>query len=87
MLAASALALAACKGSIISTDRTRLTAADSSITGPCARPVRLPERKLSQADVEKYWSRDRANLVRCAGEKAEVVRYYDDLFRRIGKDR
>lgn len=87
MLVASALALAACSGSIVSTDGTKLTAADSSVTGPCARPVKLPNRDLSQADVERYWSRDRANLVRCAGEKAEVVRYYDDLFKRVGKDR
>lgn len=49
--------------------------------------MKLPEREMSQADVERYWSRDRANLVKCAGEKAEIVRYYDDLFKRIGKDR
>lgn len=87
MLAASALVLTACAGSTKFTDGVTLTAADASITGPCNRPVKLPNRDLSQADVEKYWSRDRANLVRCAGEKAEVVKYYDDLFKRVGKDK
>ena len=47
--------------------------------------MRLPERELTQVDIERYWRIDRAALVRCAGEKAELVRYYDDLFRRIGK--
>jgi hypothetical protein len=49
--------------------------------------VKLPNRELSQADVERYWSRDRANLVKCAGEKAEVVGYYDNLFARLAKKR
>lgn len=87
MLIVSALVLTACAGSTKYTDGPTLTGADSSITGPCNRPVKLPNRALSQADVEKYWSRDRANLVKCAGEKAEVVRYYDDLFKRVGKDK
>jgi len=83
MLIACALALTGCGGSTAS--GIRLTAADAALTQPCRQPVRLPERELTQVDIERYWRIDRAALVRCAGEKAELVRYYDDLFRRIGK--
>jgi len=47
--------------------------------------VRLPEREPTQVDIERYWRIDRAALVRCSGEKPELGRSYDDLFRRIGK--
>src|SRR5262245_23316821 len=83
-LIVSVLALTACKGSIKYTE-TNLTAADAALSAPCNRPVKLPARALTQADVESYWARDRISLVRCAGEKAELVRYYDDLFKRIAK--
>lgn len=52
---------------------------------PCARPVRLPKRDLTQAEAERSWSVDRVSLLRCGAEKAEFVRYYDDLIRRVGK--
>lgn len=39
-----------------------------SLTSPCAAPVALPERALTQVEVETGWGRDRAALRTC-GEK------------------
>jgi hypothetical protein len=83
MLLTALSALTACGGSTVSTKGLSLSRADTAITKPCRGPVLLPERLLNQADVERYWSIDRARLVRCKGEKQEVVRYYDTLFARL----
>ena len=85
MLLIVPLALTACGGSTVSTKGLSLARADSAIARPCQGPVLLPGRVLTQADVERYWSIDRARLVRCKGEKQEVVRYYDTLFTRLAK--
>jgi zona occludens toxin (predicted ATPase) len=47
-----------------------LTACGGSISGspavaPCAAPVDLPERALSDRDVEVLWGRDRSALREC----------------------
>lgn len=62
-----------------------LTTADAAITQPCRRPVAIPDRAITQAEAERYWRVDRASLVRCGAEKREVVRYYENLFKRINK--
>ncbi|KFI27241.1 hypothetical protein CG51_10705 [Haematobacter missouriensis] len=36
-----------------------------SLLVPCDRPVSLPDRALSDREVEVYWGRDRAALVAC----------------------
>ena len=36
-----------------------------SLLIPCERPVSLPDRALSDRDVELLWGRDRAALVAC----------------------
>ena len=62
LLCLSALALTGCVGSTAYID-----GAD-----PCDRPVRLPERWLSDQDVELYWSKDRKALLDC-GAKVEAL--------------
>ena len=57
-LCLSALALAGCGGSTASVD-----SAD-----PCAAPVLIPERWLSDREVEVLWSRDRHELLDCGGK-------------------
>lgn len=54
----SALALAGCGGSTASVE-----SAD-----PCAAPVLIPERWLSDQEVELLWSRDRHALLDCGGK-------------------
>jgi hypothetical protein len=39
-----------------------------SLTAPCRLPVQLPERSLTQAEVEILWGQDRDALRRCAGQ-------------------
>lgn len=43
-----------------------LTAPDSALTNLCQLPVDLGTVALTQEQIEKMWSTDRANLVRCA---------------------
>ena len=58
----AALALNACAAST-----TSVKNAD-----PCAEPVLLPERWLSDQEVELLWARDRRALLDCGG-KVEVL--------------
>ena len=51
--------LAGCAGSTPSAD------APPSLLVPCDRPVILPDRALSDREVELLWGRDRAALVAC----------------------
>lgn len=32
----------------------------------CEQPVLLPEKELTQKEVEVYWSQDRFNLIKCS---------------------
>jgi hypothetical protein len=44
-----------------------------SLTRPCARPVRLPERDLTGQEGEVLWGRDRAALVACGSQAAGLT--------------
>ena len=66
MLIAAPLALTACLGST-GADVPR-PAPPPSVTAPCAVPVRLPERELTQAEVERFWGRDRSALRACGDQ-------------------
>jgi len=45
----------------------------------CARPVELPDRALSQGEVEQLWTVDRAALVKCGVGQAALVAAYQAL--------
>jgi len=45
----------------------------------CPAPQELPAGFMSQAKVERYWSRDRAALIQCRTNLQTVVDYYDHL--------
>lgn len=45
----------------------------------CARPVALPDRALSQTEVEQLWTRDRAALVKCGVSQAALLAAYEAL--------
>ena len=77
MLPVPLLALAACEGSIqSSTEPPRLEPAPDQLTEVCVQPVRLPDRALSQAEVEALWLRDRRALIECGLTKSAVVAFY-----------
>ncbi len=42
------------------------------ILGQCAEPQKLPDRALSDREIEIYWGRDRAELRSC-GEKVKIL--------------
>jgi hypothetical protein len=64
MLAGFPLALTACAASTVVSPRLN---PPPSLLVKCAAPVRLPERALTQVEVETFWGRDREALRRCAG--------------------
>lgn len=39
---------------------------------PCERPVLIPERQITDQDIEVFWGRDRAELLVC-GDKVEAL--------------
>ena len=73
-LAVLVLTISAC-----STDRPALKSEFLAVKLPpaavqaCARPQRLPARDLSQAEVARYWARDRAALKMCEAKRVAAV--------------
>jgi surfactin synthase thioesterase subunit len=39
----------------------------------------LPDRALTQAEVEKLWARDRARLAKCGYSLGGLIAFYTDL--------
>lgn len=79
MALTSALILSGCAASTPSASaRLDLPALPPSLTR-CDRPAALPSAGLTRADVERYWARDRAALVRCGANVDGLVAYYDRL--------
>lgn len=71
--------LLGCAASIqSSTEPPRLADAPAALAARCATPVRLPERELTQAEVEEYWLRDRQALIECGVSKDALLRYYQN---------
>ncbi len=67
--------LMGCGGSIKSVEPPQLAAPPTSLTVVCARPVQLPDRVLTQEEIEWLWSADRSNLITC-GEIHQALRDY-----------
>jgi hypothetical protein len=40
---------------------------------PCEKPVRLPDKDLSEREATGYWARDRANLTACETRRSAAV--------------
>jgi len=53
-----------CLASCASTSADRLDP-PPSLTSPCAAPARLPERDMTDQEVEVLWGRDRSALRAC----------------------
>jgi hypothetical protein len=50
-----------------------------SIAGGCSAPVALPDRELTQAEVEQLWDRDREALSRCGWSLDAFLQFYRNL--------
>lgn len=77
MLSVLALALTACAASIPLVSTTKPLLDKAPTVAKCEHPQVLPERELTQADVEHYWGKDRANLRLCAKERKLIENYYE----------
>lgn len=76
MLVTCAWVLTACGGLISAIDQGPvLTAPPENLMKPCAAPVILPDRGLTQAEVETLWRRDRVNLTAC-GQTLETLKSF-----------
>ena len=73
MLIGLPLVLGACSASTPSVEELNIQRAPASLTQACPRPVRLPNRELSQSEVEDYWLVDRRNLINCGSRHAGLV--------------
>jgi hypothetical protein len=75
VLLSAALGLTACG---VSTGSTKLLLANApaELLRSCKLPVKLPERGLTQADIEKLWGSDRASLVKCYKKHKKTIDYY-----------
>jgi hypothetical protein len=60
-------------GSIRFINPLLITDPDTALTTLCERPVRLGNKDLTQNQVEKLWSQDRANLIKCYNEHEALV--------------
>lgn len=78
MLIAPLSVLAACSASTPSVEELNIQRAPASLTQPCPRPVLLPNRELTQAEVEDYWLVDRRNLLNCRSRHAGLVNEHNE---------
>lgn len=85
MLIAVLSTLTACGGSIGSVEPPKLTPPPAGLTDPCQRPSLLPDRELTQEEVEFFWINDRERLVRCGYQLQQLVDFYKDRDGRIAQ--
>lgn len=69
--------LTGCGNSIGSIEPPELLPAPEDFTEDCVRPVILPERELSQAEVASFWAFDRTNLANCADIHEAAIEFYE----------
>lgn len=86
MLIVGPLALMGCQESIGSVEPPLLLPPPDGFIVPCQRPIKLPERSLTQSETEFFWATDRSNLVTCADRYSAVVSFYSDRDSRISKN-
>lgn len=68
--------LMGCEGLTNSIDGLPLDGPPVSLTEQCDRPVTLPDRTLTQVDVEQFWIQDRSNLITCGDRHSAVIDFY-----------
>lgn len=58
-----------------------IPAPPAALVAPCERPVRLPDRGMSQSEVETAWRRDRIALADCGDRLEGLAGFMGDLGR------
>ena len=75
LLLSMGLALTACAG-LTKSAKPFLADAPISLRKECEGPAKLPPGRMTQAGVEKNWTRDRAALAKCKSRHKAVVDFY-----------
>lgn len=83
MLVAPLSVLVACSESIGFVEPPMLAGPPLEFSQQCSRPVDLPNRELTQSDVETYWITDRSELISCGERHQAIVDFYRDRDDRI----
>lgn len=80
-IAVSAVIASACSGTDAPRIKAELVAPvlPNSSRVPCAGPVALPDRDMTQGEVTAAWGRDRASLRACETKRAAVVAAVDSV--------
>lgn len=60
-----------------------IPAPPAALVAPCARPVALPDRGMSQSEVEQFWRRDRIALADCGDRLEGLAGFMGDLRRQV----
>lgn len=50
-----------------------------SLKEPCDNPVEVPEKELTQENVENLWIKDRISLINCKKKKDSIVDIIQEL--------
>lgn len=79
MLAVALSVLTACAGSGPSADRLRIDPPAPSLTEPCDYATELPNRSMSQREVEEFWIEDRRRLAECRGKHEGLTNWSQDV--------
>lgn len=74
--------LGACAASTPSSEQLRLDPPPASTTIPCQNATRLPDRELTQREVEDFWIRDRQRLAECHSRHGALVEWSEDVVER-----
>ena len=77
------LALTACGDLMNSVEPPSLEPPPVSFTQPCERPILLPNREVTQSEVETLWAGDRVRLITCANRYSALVDFYKERDREI----
>ena len=73
MLVGGLLVLTACEDSIGQSKPPVIAGPGETLTEPCKPPIELPNRALTQVEVETLWRQDRANLIACGKQLQTLV--------------
>ena len=76
--------LMGCNASTVLSNKPILVPVDPRLAAECVRPVNLPNRALTQVEIETLWSKDRLNLVNCASRHSTSITYYEDRDKELG---
>ena len=77
------MGLTACAESISSVEPPALEPPPASFVEACLRPVRLPNKEITQSEAESLWVEDRIRLISCAERHAALAEFYTERDREI----